>query len=353
MNKNIKFLFIGVMILLLVCMGSAAAVDDSGNTTVHATDSIKTTHNVDDTTLDDDIKSTPKNINKQTKKAVETTQTATDYESLKNAQNNIQADGDNTTQYTINLKNGKYDFTQELTSTTTTNSKYITINGEDTDNTIFDAANKTRFFTFNATNQVIKLNNITFTNGFNVKRGGAIYNQADLSIENCKFTNNSIYATGTSAQGGVIYTIGNLSVNNSSFTGNLISNTTKYPSAQGGCIYKLTNDNTINIKFSTFKNNMISTSITRSIDGVAIYARSYTLGNNSISNCYFKNNTATKSTSTVFTNITNLNPVEDSEMVTKYCVFENNIGNLGGCRGLDYNYYADRKSTRLNSSHTS
>ena len=86
---------------------------------------------------------------------------------------------------------------------------------------------------------------------------------------------------------------------------------------------------------------MISTSITRSIDGVAIYARSYTLGNNSISNCYFKNNTATKSTSTVFTNITNLNPVEDSEMVTKYCVFENNIGNLGGCRGLDYNYYAD------------
>lgn len=104
MNKNIKFLFIGVMILLLVCMGSAAAVDDSGNTTVHATDSIKTTHNVDDTTLDDDIKSTPKNINKQTKKAVETTQTATDYESLKNAWNNIQADGDNTTQYTINLK---------------------------------------------------------------------------------------------------------------------------------------------------------------------------------------------------------------------------------------------------------
>ena len=58
-------------------------------------------------TLDDDIKSTPKNINKQTKKAVETTQTATDYESLKNAWNNIQADGDNTTQYTINLKKWK------------------------------------------------------------------------------------------------------------------------------------------------------------------------------------------------------------------------------------------------------
>ena len=94
--------------------------------------------------------------------------------------NNIKNEGIENTDYTINVKNGNYKFTEELTITNTSNIKSITINGEDTDKTIFDGQNKTRLFNLNTTTLKINFNNITFTNGFNEYKQFKIHKQHSI-----------------------------------------------------------------------------------------------------------------------------------------------------------------------------
>ena len=90
----------------------------------------------------------------------------------------------------------------------TIENKTITIIGAGADKTIIDL-NKTQFMDIKSTSSVV-LTNLTI-NGY-TKYGGAIYNNGNLTIQNCNFKNNSATfenasttATGSSYGGGAIY----------------------------------------------------------------------------------------------------------------------------------------------------
>lgn len=213
MNKNRAFLFVGLtLLLLLVSVGSITAVDNDSTTTLSEDSAISTNHDtitsstqkvVETSQIESitnkDVKKTNKNqtkkvtqTDKQTKKSDTLIQTVNDYNSLKDAWNYIQDEGDNETIYTINVKNGKYLFEEQLGTKLSNNTLHITINGQDVDNTIFDGQNTTRFFNLNNTKQMIKINNITFTNGFNESQAGAIYVNSTTTLNNTKFINNVV-----------------------------------------------------------------------------------------------------------------------------------------------------------------
>ena len=196
-NKRKSFLFLGLtLLILLISVGAASATDsdDMSSNSMHdsSPEKISSTNIVE--IQHKEVKKEPVNKNttqkknnniktdKQPKKAVEPTTTVDNYETLKNTWNNIKTDGDNTTDYTINVKNGNYKFDEELEINSTSNINSITINGEDPDKTIFDGQNTTRLFNLNTTTLKINFNNITFANGFNNRTGGAIYSKATLNI---------------------------------------------------------------------------------------------------------------------------------------------------------------------------
>ena len=138
MNKNGKFLFLILTLLLLFISVGTISATDVDNTTVSDDMTLNTPSDV---VLEKVITKASKQQNtevaivnknktqkqiktdKQTKKTVETIQTANNYETLKTAWNNIQTDGDDTTEYTINVKNGNYTFTEELKSDNTSKNK--------------------------------------------------------------------------------------------------------------------------------------------------------------------------------------------------------------------------------------
>lgn len=307
MNKNSKFLFLGLTLLVLfVSIGaiSAADMDDSTNNVIsdntadNSYDTLTTTSekNIE---VKSDVKSVNKNIttkktiktDKQTKKAVETIQTATNYETLKTSWNNIQNDGDNTTKYIINVKNGKYTFDEELKSNSTSNAKYITINGENWDQTIFDGANTTRFFNLNNTNQVIKFNNITFTNGFNNTMGGAIYVNSTAEFNNTKFLNNTVFSenNNTNVYGGALYIRNPTIIANSVFDNNNIEG---FNFTYGGALYSTSAS--LEIYNSSFTNNYLidHTEASRfTAYGGAIYISASKTAPIKITLCEFINNT--------------------------------------------------------------
>lgn len=78
----------------------------------------------------------------------------------------------------------------------TIENKSITIIGAGADKTIIDL-NKTQFMDIKSTSSVV-LTNLTIINGY-TKYGGAIYNNGNLTIQNCNFKNNS------ATSGGAIY----------------------------------------------------------------------------------------------------------------------------------------------------
>ena len=303
MNKNSKFLFLGLTLLvLLVSVGAVSAVDSdniqdsiSDNTALSTSNDVSTNKVLEDTKkveTSKDVKKTSqktenKNItkttktDKQPKKAVETTQTATDYETLKTSWNNIKNDGDDTTDYIINVKNGNYQFDEELEINTSSNINSITINGEDKDKTVFDAQNKTRHFNLNSTTIKVNFNNITFTGGFN-DRGGSICSKAVVEINNSNFINNSVQ--GSYIYGGVLYLTGKTLINNSNFINNTAIGE-KY--VYGGVIRA---ENITQIYNSTFINNTVNST---SFRGCVLYLTSaLTITDNvfDIVLCEFNNN---------------------------------------------------------------
>ena len=300
MNKNSKsFLFLGLtLIILILSTGviSATNPDDTQSVQINTHESITDENIQSETSHIREIKTTEpinKNVTKkittqtkkQNKKAVETTQTANNYETLKNAWNNIQTSGDNTTQYIINLKNGKYQFEDELKSDNTSNTRYITLNGEDVDKTIFDGQNKTRLFNLNNSNQVIKFSNITFTNGCADSIGGAIFTCSNLDIKDSKFINNKAYNETEALYGGAIVSNANASISNTIFYNNSAcreNGTTKRSTFYGGALYL--NGTEYNITLCEFNNNTAS-------QGGAIYDRNSKSKIN-ITYCNFFNNHA-------------------------------------------------------------
>ena len=208
----------------------------------------------------------------------------------------------------------------------TIENKSITIIGAGADKTIIDL-NKIQFMDIKSTSSVV-LTNLTIINGY-TKYGGAIYNNGNLTIQNCNFKNNS------ATSGGAIYsgTTANLNIYSSTFEDNVVTNnggavfsysyvgiydstfirnkgtgtystggsiyingnSDKYSvlnrnifkdtsvARQGGAIY-LSYGNVTNCIFE----NASTTATGSSYGGGAIYGSSFNLKNNTMTNCVAK-----------------------------------------------------------------
>ena len=192
----------------------------------------------------------------------------------------------------IHLSEGKFIGTGN--NGLTIENKSITIIGAGADKTIIDL-NKTQFMDIKSTSSVV-LTNLTIINGY-TKYGGAIYNNGNLTIQNCNFKNNSatsggaIYS-GTSAnldiyystfednvvtdRGGAIFSYSYVGIYDSTFIRNKGTGT----SSTGGSIYINGNSN----KYSVLNRNIFKdTSVAR--QGGAIY-----LSYGNVTNCIFEMN---------------------------------------------------------------
>ena len=136
----------------------------------------------------------------------------------------------------IHLSEGKFIGTGN--NGLTIENKSITIIGAGADKTIIDL-NKTQFMDIKSTSSVV-LTNLTIINGY-TKYGGAIYNNGNLTIQNCNFKNNS------ATSGGAIYNNGNLTIQNCNFKNN--------SATSGGAIY---NNGNLDIYYSTFEDNVVT-----------------------------------------------------------------------------------------------
>jgi predicted outer membrane repeat protein len=131
--------------------------------------------------------------------------------SIKNAIGTVIAGG------TVNIANGNY---SGIDNTQITIDKNVIINGQSEDRTIINGTNTNWiFFVPGGVNVTIKM--LTLTNG-NSADGGAITNDAVLTISDCNFTSN----TATDYNGGAILDRGNgtVSVTGSDFAGNSAPN---------------------------------------------------------------------------------------------------------------------------------
>ena len=179
----------------------------------------------------------------------------------------------------------------------TIENKTITIIGAGADKTIIDL-NKTQFMDIKSTSSVV-LTNLTIINGY-TKYGGAIYNNGNLTIQNCNFKNNS------ATSGGAIYseTTANLNIYSSTFEDNVVTDSGGavfsysyvgiYDStflrnkgtgtySTGGSIYINGNSN----KYSVLNRNIFKdTSVAR--QGGAIH-----LSYGNVTNCIFENASTT------------------------------------------------------------
>ncbi|MDO5852177.1 MAG: hypothetical protein Q4Q23_06790, partial [Methanobacteriaceae archaeon] len=182
------------------------------------------------------------------------------YEELYNSIENIKTG--NNQEYIINLNNGTYTITKPINWSNTTNTKTLTINGNNQtingqytknfitidngftlniNNIIITNTNKTAIAVLNGTLNIV---NSTFINNTiegldpydeNGLNGGSIYNNGSVTIFNSKFIDNKAFWTEnkTMTRGGVIYNEGNLLIDSSYFKNNT--------SNIGGAIFNLGN----------------------------------------------------------------------------------------------------------------
>ena len=141
----------------------------------------------------------------------------------------------------------------------------VTINGPGANLlTIQRGAGAARIFRVTST---VVLNGLTIANGFapnsstdpeiTVALGGGIFNEGNLTINNCRLSGNS--ASGSIAEGGAIYN-GNASVTirNSDFTGNSVNFFGSAGHNYGSAIFSL---GVVDIDNSTFANNSGTTGL--------------------------------------------------------------------------------------------
>lgn len=372
MNKKSKLFLVVTLLMITMMIGAAAAADDNNatqsTTSSHAADSIPTdtittasqssnivsvedvSKNTKSNTQNKEIK-TQKNVKKQV------TKTATDYQSLKSAWDEIQsADDENEAQYTINLKNGEYTFEDVLETKSGSYNKTVTINGEDLDKTIFNGQNKTRFFYLSDNQQTIQLNKITFMNGYHQTKGGAIYNaRSNLEVNNTKFINNNVVGgSSDDTYGGAIYADSTTSFNNTIFENNVVytaSNRYNYYAFgaaiyYGGSsdIYKLDINNCEFINNHAYSENKEST---QSSLGGAVHVRGNS--NFTCTNTNFMGNEANVGGAIYIYYLKEENP-----QVVRNCVFDSNrvlveaqniyLGASADKGDVDVNYYADNSN---------
>ncbi|MCE7699605.1 MAG: PKD domain-containing protein, partial [Methanobacterium paludis] len=182
------------------------------------------------------------------------------YASIQKALDNVVSGG------TVHLRSGTYTGTGNYGLTI---SKNVNIVGDGQTSTIINAASAGNIFTINSGLNVA-MTNLTFANGTTTTNGGAIKNTGSLNVTNCTFTGNK-----ATSYGGAIYNAGSLTVNNSTFIGNT--------AASAGGIY---NYGTLNVTSSVFTGNN-GTSFAGAVFGDTGKVTS-------VSNCTFINNTSAK-----------------------------------------------------------
>jgi autotransporter family porin len=178
--------------------------------------------------------------------------------SIKNATRTVNIGG------TVNIANGQY---TGINNTQIIIDKNMNITGQSNAGTIINGTGTNWIFQI-ISGITLNIKKITITNGTR-SYGGAIYNQGNLNITGCTFTNN----TATFAAGAIINDGGTLSITNCTFTSNAATSyggaifniatgilnvtggTFNFNTATmgyGGAIY---NDNAMNITGSTFTSN--------------------------------------------------------------------------------------------------
>ena len=121
---------------------------------------------------------------------------------------------------TINLKSGTYD----LSNKTITITGNVTINGLGSGKSrpVLDAKNKNRMFEVDK-GSTLTLKNLILTKGRETGRGGAIYSEGTLNIDNCDLIANKVSGHGN--DGGAIHSqYGSVSIKNSMFVRNTAIN---------------------------------------------------------------------------------------------------------------------------------
>ena len=121
----------------------------------------------------------------------------------------------------VNVANGTY--LGNLNTNIVVN-KSITLNGQDSSNTVIDGSGSRNIF--NITGKKVIITGFRFING-NTKTGGAINNMGGLSLKNCLFQSNR------AEQGGAVYSKNSLNIFNCSFSYNHVDGS----NGVGGAVY--------------------------------------------------------------------------------------------------------------------
>ena len=195
---------------------SNKVTDNNKDTNIQkSSKTIKNTE-IQDITKKSNVQTSTKTLKKDTSSDV---RNVSDYNSLKQTWTDLDTNGNSQTNYTINVKNGEYNF-DECLSIQNKNLTYLTVIGENKEKTIFNGQNKTRLFFLNNTNLNITFKNITFKNAAATNSstsGAGINSNALLNIECCAFNNNNHF-TGS---GGVLCVMGaKTTIKDSSFNNN-------------------------------------------------------------------------------------------------------------------------------------
>ena len=274
----------------------------------------------------DNIEKQSKNLKSEDNTTIKTEeQTVTDFNSLKNTWNNTFTNGDNQTHYIINLKNGEYEFTENLV-VGNTNVSHITFQGENKDKTILNGQKIHGIFFFNTTKINVYINNITFKNGYN-----AISSNSNLTVNNSKFIDNHKMSAGAA-----IYSyISDLRVYNCLFDNNNISTTIPWGNLQGGAIYK--HDGNTLIINSIFTNNFVKGNF--QAGGGAITVIGNNIRNATINNCLFQDNKVSSRQNNGYSNLV----CYGNQKNISQCIFVNGEGILG-----NNNYFMENKLNDFN-----
>ena len=138
-----------------------------------------------------------------------------DYNNFNDAYNNATINGD-----TIIIGSGTYIGSTNIGLTI---SKNITIKADTNAQVTFDGVKSSRILTIDTAYTVI-LNGINFINGSTTPNSGAIYNQGNLTVENCSFIDNWADHGGAIANKGILNITGSNFINNSAYYGGAIIN---------------------------------------------------------------------------------------------------------------------------------
>ena len=361
MKQNSKFLLIGLLVLsILISISAINATDD--NTSMNA---IKTADNTQDllntqtntiqknNSIKSITKSENKNIkNENTNNKIKTQKiennkinsdtvyknskkdyTVNNYEELYNTIDSIKHSSTNNEE-TVSLNEGTYTITNTITWDI---NKTLIINGNG--KTIINGTQTNQFMIIGATSSVI-LNNIIIAD-CHAEKGGAIYDEGTLRINNVSFINNTV-----PANGGAIYTTAgsSLFIEKSTFDSNkqtehVSGNSKGY---NGGA---LSVRGTLYINDSTFINNLASyTNTETDSDGGNGGAIAFVTSTNdlTITNSRFDNNSARHGGAIL---IMNLNSDEGTRTI-KNVTFTNNQGVYGTI--VTYNTLTINNSTFKN-----